>query len=108
MLRREELIFRCKRAIDRADVEIPPVRSRREIRVFRNIRKGYQGFTFGKRRQCPLRYSKNTERCECQGSTKNFSSRRILHMGFSSSGSGFLSRNKGIRIHFQKRRIPYE
>ena len=83
MLSREELVFRRKCSVDRADVQIPPVRCRCEIRVCRNIREWHERLTFSQRGQCPFRHAENTKSCQRQTSLQNFPARLIRHIRFS-------------------------
>src|SRR5712691_8716453 len=95
MLSREELVFWRERPIDGADVEITPVRSRVEVRIFRNIRERHDRLAFCKRRQCPFWYPEDTERCQCQASSKNFPARWMRHIRLSFLWKWILIMKKG-------------
>src|SRR5262249_22977818 len=79
----EELVFRCKRSLDRADIEIPPVRRRCEIRVCRYVRERHDRLALHERRQCPFRHAEDTQSCQCQTPLKNFPARLFRHVRFS-------------------------
>src|SRR5215467_3144924 len=83
MLRCEKFVRRSEWALDGTDVEIPPVRSRIEIRILWDVRKRYECFTFCKRRQRPFRYAEKAERGKCQAASENFPASWITHMWFS-------------------------
>ena len=60
VLRREETVARGQRAVNRPDIELPPVDGRRGKRL-RQVGERHDDFALGERRQRPLRKAKSRQ-----------------------------------------------